>query len=88
MSNLDLVRRVASYGLVSIGSDAWLARNAKTQGPTPGSIVLVHGNGNEPLGITRFLDLLRKEKAAIRSGNWLLFDLRESVRLEEQIKKP
>ncbi len=79
--------RVVSYGLVPIGSDAWLAGNAKDQDPAPGSIVLIHGNGNEPLGIDRFLALLRQEKAAIRSGNWLLFDLRESVRLEEQMKK-
>ncbi len=88
VSNLDLVKRVASYGLVSIGSDAWLAKNAKNENPATGSIVLVHGNGNEPLGVTRFLELLRQEKAAIRSGNWLLFDLRERVRLEEQIRKP
>jgi peptidoglycan/xylan/chitin deacetylase (PgdA/CDA1 family) len=59
VSNLDLVKRVVSYGLVPIGSDAWLARSAKDQDPTPGSIVLVHGNGNEPLGVSRFLALLR-----------------------------
>ena len=84
VSDRALVSRVASFGLVAVGSDAWLAKN---QTPSPGSIVLVHGNGNEPLGITRFLELVRKEKAAIRLRNWLLFDLRESVRLEEQIPR-
>jgi peptidoglycan/xylan/chitin deacetylase (PgdA/CDA1 family) len=87
ISDLDLVKRVVSFGLTPIGSDAWLAKTAKNREPSSGSIVLVHGNGNEPLGVTRFLVLLRQERAAIRSGNWLLFDLRESVRAEEQIRR-
>ena len=53
-------------------------------GSSPGSIVLVHGNGSEPVGVDRFLDLLRHEKGAIRTRNCLPFDLRESVRLEEE----
>ena len=44
----------------------------------------MHGNSNEPVGVDRFLDLLRHEKGAIRTRNCLLFDLRESVRLEEE----
>ena len=88
VSDLSLVKRVVSYGLAPIGSDAWLAKNAKDQSPSPGSIVLVHGNGNEPVGVKRFLALLRQEGAAIRARNWLLFDLRESVRAEEEIRKP
>lgn len=87
VSDLDLVKRVVSFGLAPIGSDAWLAKTAKDREPSPGSIVLVHGNGNEPLGVNRFLALLRQEKAAIRAGNWLLFDLRESVRAEERIRE-
>ncbi|MEO8360387.1 MAG: polysaccharide deacetylase [Vicinamibacteria bacterium] len=82
VSNFDLVQRVTAYGLVPVGSDAWLAKN---QIPTPGSIVLVHGNGNEELGIKRLLALIHREKSAIRSRNWLLFDLRESVTREEPI---
>ena len=84
VSDRGLVARVASFGLVAVGSDAWLA---KKQDPSSGSIVLVHGNGNEPYGIKRFLELLRKEKSEIRARNWLLFDLRESVRQEEQIPR-
>ena len=49
--------------------------------------MLVHGNGNEPVGVNRFLALLREEGRAIRSRDWLLFDLRESVRLEEIRKR-
>lgn len=87
VSDLDLVKRVVSFGLAPIGSDAWLAKTAKDREPSPGSIVLVHGNGNEPVGVRRFLALLGQEKSAIRSRNWLLFDLRDSVRLEEEIRK-
>jgi peptidoglycan/xylan/chitin deacetylase (PgdA/CDA1 family) len=87
VSDLSLVKRVVSFGLVPIGSDAWLAKTARDADPSPGSIVLVHGNGNEPLGVNRFLGLLRQEKGAIRSHHWLLFDLRDSVRLEEAIGK-
>jgi hypothetical protein len=80
VSDLALVRRVVSYGLIPVGSDAWLA---KGQVPSSGSIVLVHGNGNEPIGIAKFLDLIRLERSAIREKQWLLFDLRESVAREE-----
>jgi hypothetical protein len=70
-----------TYSLVPIGSDAWLAKNER---PKAGSIVLVHANGNEPLGIRRFLGLLRDEKADIAGKRWLLYDLRESaVELEK-----
>jgi hypothetical protein len=68
--------RVLAYGLIPVGSDAWLAKKQK---PGPGSIVLIHGNGNEPLGIKKFLALARQEQTAIKKRNWLLFDLRESL---------
>ena len=81
VSDAGLVSRVTSYGLIPVGSDAWLA---KGQTPSSGSIVLVHGNGNEPIGIERFLELVRSERTAIREKHWLLFDLRESVSREEE----
>jgi hypothetical protein len=40
---------------------------------------LIHGNGNEPLGIKKFFELLQQEKADIKKKNWLLYDLRESI---------
>ncbi len=68
--------RIQAYGLIPVGSDAWLA---KKQQPGPGSIVLIHGNGNEPLGIRDFLALVKREQRAIKKKNWLLFDLRASL---------
>jgi hypothetical protein len=72
--------RVLAYGLIPVGSDAWLAKKQKAG---PGSIVLIHGNGNEPLGIKNFLALVRQEQMAIKKKNWLLFDLRKSMARSE-----
>jgi hypothetical protein len=76
VSSRALFDRVVAHGLVPVGSDAWLA---KGQRPTEGSIVLVHGNGNEPIGIEDFIRLLRTERANIRDRDWLLIDLRQSA---------
>ena len=72
---------IIGYGLIPVGSDAWLA---KSQWPLNGSIVLIHANGNEPLGIKDFIKLLKKEQSQAISGQWELFDLRESVTEEEE----
>lgn len=61
ISNEKLILELRHYGLIPIGSDAWLAKNQK---PKAGSIILVHGNGNEPEGISKvmiFLDNPRHE---------------------------
>ncbi len=81
VSRPEIFARVVAFGLVPVGSDAWLAKN---EWPRDGSIVLVHANGNEPLGVRRFLQLLRDEREAIRSKSWQLLDLRESVAASEK----
>lgn len=73
--------KITAYGLVPVGSDAWLAKNQK---PHDGSIVLVHANGNEPYGIKRFFRLIREERDSINAGKWMLYDLRESVAESEK----
>jgi hypothetical protein len=45
VSSDPLMRTVRRFHLVTLGADAWLAISQK---PGPGSIVLVHPNGNEP----------------------------------------
>jgi hypothetical protein len=77
ISNYDLFHKITAFGLIPIGSDAWLGKN---QWPKKGSIVLVHANGKEPIGVKRFLKLIRKEKNNIVEQRWFLLDLRESVR--------
>jgi hypothetical protein len=51
-----LLEKLRHLSLIPIGSDAWLAKGEQ---PRSGSFILVHGNGNEPAGITRVMPLLR-----------------------------
>ncbi len=79
VSNPSIVDKVLEYGLIPIGTDAWLA---KGQPIHAGSIVLIHGNGNEPIGIRDFIKLLQTEKVSVMKKKWLLYDLRESIQDE------
>jgi hypothetical protein len=76
VSDQQLVNRITDFGLIPIGTDAWLA---KGQQPQAGSIVLIHGNGNEPVGVQDFIKLLKSKTKSIADKQWLLYDLRESV---------
>ena len=48
VSSSPLMRAVAERHLISLGADAWLALN---QTPRDGSVMLIHVNGNEELGL-------------------------------------
>lgn len=76
VSDKAVIDKLLSYGLIAVGSDAWLA---KGQHPGDGSIVLIHGNGNEELGVKDFIKLLQQENTAIRSGHWTLYNLSEGL---------
>jgi hypothetical protein len=76
VSDQQLIYKITGFGLIPVGSDAWLA---KGQQPRPGSIVLIHGNGNEPVGVEDFIKLLQSKTKQIAKKQWLLYDLRESV---------
>ena len=77
VSNQEIFSRLTDFGLIPLGSDAWLG---KKQWPKSGSIILVHANGQEPVGIKRFMKLLESKRAEIASGMWVLHDLREGIR--------
>ncbi|MGJ1363155.1 polysaccharide deacetylase family protein [Sphingobacterium spiritivorum] len=79
VSDKAVIDKLLSYGLIAVGSDAWLA---KGQHPADGSIVLIHGNGNEELGVKDFIKLLQQENTAIRSGHWTLYNLSEGLEHE------
>jgi hypothetical protein len=66
VSNEKLILKLRKYGLIPIGTDAWLA---KDQEPKPGSIILVHGNSNEPQGIKKLMPMLQNP-----NYNWLALD--------------
>lgn len=76
VSDQRVVDQVLTYGVIPIGSDAWLAKGQK---PGAGSIVLIHGNGNEPVGVEDFIRLLKSKAPDITNKQWLMYDLSESV---------
>lgn len=76
ISDHDIFIKIISFGLIPVGSDAWLA---KGQWPTNGSIVLIHANGNESVGIRDFINLLKNKRVEVLSKSWELYDLRESL---------
>lgn len=63
VSDEALLHELGNLGLIPLGSDAWLAKGEE---PQPGSIILVHGNGNEKPGINKIMEWLRK-----RNVQWL-----------------
>lgn len=76
ISSQKLVESIVNYGLVPVGSDAWLA---KGQAVHSGSIVLIHGNGNEEIGVKDFIRLLQQKQVDVKNKQWLLFDLRAGL---------
>jgi len=79
VSNQQLVLTITGFGLITVGSDAWLAKGQK---PRNGSILLVHANGNEPVGVNDFIKLLHSKAKAIAGKQWQLYDLKESMQLK------
>ncbi len=54
-----------ALGLFALDANAWIA---KGQPVAPGSVILVHGNGNEPPGIQKFMIWLRDHKTELETG--------------------
>jgi hypothetical protein len=84
VSDHSLVDKVTAYGLIPVGTDAWLA---KGQNAATGSIVLIHGNGNEPVGVKDFIKLLSTQAPEIMNKQWLLYDLSETVEDEFSLNR-
>ena len=57
ISDKTLVLTLREFGLIPVGSNAWLA---KGQPAKLGSIVLIHGNSNEHQGIEKMMLLLKQ----------------------------
>ena len=51
ISNPALMETLRANHLIALGADGWLAYGAKLR---PGAVVLVHPNGNEPVGLRMF----------------------------------
>ena len=55
VADAALLERIRSRHLIALGADSWLALGLR---PRPGAIVLVHPNGNEPVGLRLFSRLI------------------------------
>ncbi len=59
ISDKKLYQQVLDYGLIPLGADSWIA---KEQNPKDGSVILLHGNGNELIGGKKFIRWLNSRK--------------------------
>jgi hypothetical protein len=75
VSNRRLIEQLRDLSLIPIGSNAWLA---KGESPQPGSIILIHANGNEPEGINLLQSFFNEHRDAFRRGNATLLPLRDA----------
>ena len=76
VSNEKIFNMITGYGLIPLGSDSWLS---KEQFPKSGSIILVHANGNDPVGIQRFFKLIEINRESIAKKYWNIYDIREGA---------
>ena len=59
VSSPELIEELERLHLIALGSDAWLA---KGQQPKLGSVILIHANLNEQLGVKLMLEWVSKQK--------------------------
>lgn len=64
LMNEELSQYIQNVALIPVGADAWLA---KGEVPKNGSIILVHGNGNEPKGIEAMNQILNGKRILLLS---------------------
>jgi len=64
---------INDMSLVALDADAWIA---KGQPVKDAGVVLLHGNGNEPIGVDWFLEQMEEREAALMSGTSRLVDPR------------
>lgn len=60
VSSKDLIEMLGNWGLIPLGSKAWLAKGEK---PKADAIILIHGNKNEPAGETAFINYVEKKSS-------------------------
>ncbi|MDR2861435.1 MAG: hypothetical protein LBV07_02650 [Syntrophobacterales bacterium] len=75
VSDCDLISRLRHFSLIPVGSRAWLAKGETVK---EGSIILLHGNGNEPAGISLFLKLFQSREDEFLRGKFRLRPLGEA----------
>ncbi len=71
------LRQLSGMGYMAVGADAWLAKGQRVRN---GSILLVHGNGNEKLGVTLLRAFLRHKERDILTGKLRILSLNELLK--------
>jgi len=56
VSSESMMNSLTDWGLVALGSQAWLGKGEQV---LEGSIILIHGNRNEPRGEVKFMDYVQ-----------------------------
>jgi hypothetical protein len=62
VSSREQILTLGNWGLIALGSNAWLAKGARARA---GSVILIHGNQNEPTGEDLFLNYVESKTADI-----------------------
>ncbi|CAG1065301.1 hypothetical protein BAC1_00880 [uncultured bacterium] len=76
VADKGLLEKLKNLFLIPVGADAWLAKGGK---PREGSIILVHGNGNEPEGVKKLLEFYGEKKKSSELGELRFLPLREAI---------
>lgn len=71
VADKNLLLQTRKLGLISLSTDAWLAKGEKIK---EGSIILVHGNSNEPEGIELVMEWLAKIPYPLLPLNQVVLD--------------
>ncbi len=72
-SNPKNLTALKKMGYVPLSADAWLAKNQPIRN---GSIILVHGNGNDPLGVKLLLNYLRSKDRDLMDGKLTIISVK------------
>ena len=76
VSDKALLARLKRLSLIPVGANAWLA---KGEVPLKGSIILVHGNGNEPFGVRKLLEFFEAKKKELETGELRFLPLEDAT---------
>ncbi|MBI5902429.1 MAG: polysaccharide deacetylase [Deltaproteobacteria bacterium] len=75
VSDRRALERLRALSLIPVGADAWLAKGRM---PGPGSIILVHGNGNEKRGVKKLINFYKEKKGDFKEGRLTLKPLQDA----------
>jgi len=81
--DLSRLRELGGMGFVALGADAWLAKGQRVLN---GSIILVHGNGNEKRGVRLLFRYLKRNEKAIIAGHLRILSLEELLRESARVQ--